>query len=72
MPKNLALVAVPTVKPLALLPASEADFNEWLLELLPSVRTAFIRQGLAKIRYLTAFQYYLQQRNNNHQSDQAA
>lgn len=54
--------APPTAPAPQHLPATEADFNDWLQDLLPGVRTALARQGFEKIYHLTAFQQFLQER----------
>ncbi|MFD2785388.1 hypothetical protein [Hymenobacter rubripertinctus] len=64
MPGNAAPVARSSAAPLTLLPASEADFNGWLLELLPGIRAAFARPGLAKARRLVSSQHYLRRRES--------
>ncbi|SDY72691.1 hypothetical protein [Hymenobacter psychrophilus] len=46
------------------LPATEADFHDWLQDLLPSVRAALARQGFEKTSKLSAFQQFLQERAN--------
>jgi len=42
--------------------ATTADFEAWLAELLPAVRTAIAQHGFEKASTLPAFQTYLQER----------
>ncbi|UOQ78324.1 hypothetical protein MUN84_07025 [Hymenobacter sp. 5516J-16] len=42
--------------------ATTADFEAWLAELLPAVRTAIARHGFEKAKALPAFRVYLQER----------
>ena len=44
------------------LPATEADFNDWLQDLLPGVRKALASQGFKRTRTLSAFQQFLRER----------
>ena len=58
---ELDSLAVPCAQPL---PAgSETDFEQWLTELLPSIRMAIAQQGFARGQRLAAFQAFVQQRN---------
>lgn len=43
--------------------ATEADFEQWLTELLPGIRAAIAQQDFSKIQRLSAFQTFVQQRN---------
>ncbi|NVO83287.1 hypothetical protein [Hymenobacter terrestris] len=52
----------PTAPAIQCLPATEADFQDWLQDLLPGVRTALAHQGFEKIRTLKPFQQFLQER----------
>ena len=54
----------PTAPAPAHLPATEADFNDWLQDLLPGVRAALARQGFERIRSLSAFQQFLHEQAN--------
>ncbi|RFP64519.1 hypothetical protein D0N36_13895 [Hymenobacter lapidiphilus] len=52
----------PTALATQYLPATEADFQDWLQDLLPGVRAALARQGFEKTRRLSAFQQFLRER----------
>lgn len=52
----------PTAPALHFLPATEADFHDWLQDLLPGVRTALASQGFEKTSKLSAFQQFLRER----------
>lgn len=54
--------SAPTAPAIQHLPATEADFQDWLQELLPGVRAALAHQGFEKIRTLKPFQQFLQDR----------
>ncbi|OWP62703.1 hypothetical protein CDA63_13090 [Hymenobacter amundsenii] len=56
---TISVTPIPTV---TMVSATEADFNEWLQELMPGIRSALACQGFEKTRHLHAFQQYLYQR----------